>query len=61
MLGFYGSWDDPNMFDRTTYTAKISGKKEYTSYVPVDQALTYVVANDKDGNPYYLGGNKMYI
>ena len=57
VLGFYGSWDDPNMFDRTTYTAKISGKKEYTSYVPVDQALTYVVANDKDGNPYYLGGN----
>lgn len=35
VLGFYGSWDDPNMFDRTTYTAKISGKKEYTSYVPV--------------------------
>ncbi len=60
VLGFYGSWTDPSMFEAGTLSQYRTGEDCRTPYLGNIEANTYLVtyANDPK-NVYPMGGNPM--
>ena len=62
VLGFYGGWDEADMFDKVTHNELAAGVNEKISYIPtggmavVDYNYVSMTRGDESGS-FYLGGN----
>lgn len=59
VLGFYGNWTDPSMFDVGTYAEYATGDEVRIPYLgnPKGNSAIVTYAGDSDG--YYFGGNPL--
>ncbi len=60
LLGFYGSWSDPSMFDKTTFLDSWYGA-ENTTYLGSDKINTLTIKYPGDNNSYYFSGNPYFV
>ncbi len=60
VLGFFGNWTDPSMFDVGSYAEYAAGDETRTPYLNNAEGNTWAVtyANEPD-TKYFLGGNPM--
>ncbi len=60
VLGFFGNWTDPSMYDVGTYQEYATGDETRTPYLNNAEGNTWAVtyANEPDAK-YFLGGNPM--
>ncbi len=59
VLGFYGNWSDPSMFDVGSYTVYVNEQETRLPYASMTgNSLLVRYANDPSGL-YYLGGNPL--
>lgn len=58
LLGFYGSWTDPSMFDLGTYAEYLAGDETRYSYMGVtnSNAISIIYGDDPESS-YLFGGN----
>ena len=58
VLGYYGSWSEPSMFDVGDYVTHATGDEPRTSYLGNDSMNAVgVVYGDRPTSIYYFGGN----
>ena len=58
VLGFYGGWNEPSMFDETCYTTYFTGEESRESYWATSYVNGVGVTYGSDNNvTYYFGGN----
>ena len=58
VLGYYGSWSEPSMFDVGDYVTHATGDEPRPSYLGNDSVNTLgVIYGDRPGSVYYFGGN----
>lgn len=57
VLGFYGDWSEPSMFDKGTHLDYTYGSEVRTPYLGNPDANTFAVTYDGDSSAYYFGGN----
>ncbi len=58
VLGFYGGWYEPSMFDETCYTTYFTGEESRESYWATSYVNGVGVTYGDDNNvTYYFGGN----
>ncbi len=59
VLGFYGNWSDPSMFDVGSYTVYVNGQETRAPYASMQaNSLLVRYASDPSGL-YYFGGNPL--
>ncbi|MFR3468936.1 MAG: S8 family serine peptidase [Oscillospiraceae bacterium] len=56
VLGFYGNWSDPSMYDRITYTSYLYGDTT-APYLGYAQTNNLIIKHRSDSNAYYQVGN----
>ena len=56
VLGFYGNWSDPSMYDKGTYAASLCGEQK-PSYLGATKTNNLVVKYQGDNDGYYVIGN----
>ncbi|MDY4219826.1 MAG: S8 family serine peptidase [Candidatus Faecousia sp.] len=56
VLGFYGNWSQPSMFDRITYTGYLYGD-ETAPYLGYAQTNNLIIKHKGDAGAYYQVGN----
>ena len=60
VLGFYGNWSDPSMFDVGEWTTYATGEDDRIPYIGRDRGNDYKVVYDWDpGYNYSFGGNPL--
>ena len=60
VLGFYGKWSDPSMFDVGSYQTYATGEETRTPYLGNTSSNTYTIAYAKNPDvEYYFGGNPL--
>lgn len=58
VLGYYGSWSEPSMFDVGDYVTHANGQEPRPSYLGNDNANAVgIIYGDKPGSIYFFGGN----
>ncbi len=57
VLGFYGNWSDPSMFDVGSRPLYRSGEEVRTPYLGDYSGNTYVLKHEGVSGGYYFGGN----
>ena len=65
VLGFYGNWTDPSMYDKGSYQEEhypVSGSTPYHSYLGSDDVNTFMVTYGGNNTiAYALGGNPVNL
>lgn len=60
VLGFYGNWSDPSMYDVGTHQEYAAGDENRTPYLGNEDANAYLIGYAKDPEKwYYFGGNPL--
>ena len=57
VLGYYGDWSAPSMFEKGSYTAYASGGETRTPYVGSEYANYVAIQYAGKSGSYYFGGN----
>lgn len=60
ILGYYGSWSEPSMFDKVSYTSVLYGDTT-VPYTGATQTNNLVIRYSGDANAYYQVGNPYLV
>lgn len=60
LIGFYGSWSDPSMFDKSSYIGRLYGD-ETPTYVAGETDNSLGIKYPNDSNVYYYSGNPYLV
>ena len=60
LLGFYGNWSQPDMFDKTTFIDSWYGDETVT-YLGSDKINALTIKYPGDNNSYYFAGNPYFV